>query len=88
MGDDNLALEVGDFDQYVTVEDPILGGLTQFSMSGWVKPGLNTANRVGLFGQNDTLEFGLINPTQIQMWSPSGGALDWGGEKHRILGEN
>ena len=30
-----------------------MGGLGEFTMSGWVKPGLITDNRVGLFGQND-----------------------------------
>jgi hypothetical protein len=46
-------------------------------MSGWVKfdtpqPG----NRIGLFGQNDAVEFGLINPTQLHHWTAVGGALD------------
>ena len=46
-------------------------------MSGWVKfETAQIANRVGWFGQNDAVEFGLINPAQLQHWTNVGGALN------------
>ena len=63
-------------DGYITVENRPLAGLSEFTVSGWVKPGLITDTRVGLFGQNDTVEFGLINPTTLQLWTPNGGSID------------
>ena len=58
------------------MENRPLAGLSEFTVSGWVKPGLITDTRVGLFGQNDTVEFGLINPTTLQLWTPNGGSID------------
>ena len=34
-----MAYQVGDTNQYVQVPDSILSGLSQFTMSGWIKPG-------------------------------------------------
>ena len=46
-------------------------------MSAWVYPGPRNADRIGLFGQNDAVEFGFINPNQIQMWTVSGQTLNY-----------
>ncbi|MEZ6116900.1 MAG: hypothetical protein R3C28_10060 [Pirellulaceae bacterium] len=54
-------------DGYVTIDSSILSGLGEFSLTGFVKPGFIENKRVGLFGQNDALEFGFISPTTIQM---------------------
>ncbi|MCA9199290.1 MAG: hypothetical protein KDA87_17210 [Planctomycetales bacterium] len=64
-------------DGYVTIDSSILSGLGEFSLTGFVKPGFIENNRVGLFGQNDALEFGFISPTTIQMWTPGGGAVNF-----------
>ena len=75
---DNKAISVEAPEEgFVRVDESILSGLTEFSMSGWVKPGFIEDNRVGLFGQNDAMEFGFINPTTIQMWTPQGGAANF-----------
>ena len=51
----------------------LLNGLREFTIVAWVKPGNITANRVGLVGQNDSPEFGFINPTTVMLWTPTAG---------------
>jgi hypothetical protein len=70
MGANNSAYEVGpDFPTYVGVDAKPLNNRTQFSMGGWVRYEELFDNRTGLFGQNDVIEFGFINPTTIQIWA-------------------
>lgn len=79
LGAGNLGFQVGeDFDEYMTVGEPIMSDLPEFTMSAWVNPGPRDGGRIGLFGQNDALEFGFINPNQIQMWTPSGQVTNYG----------
>jgi len=54
----------------------ILNNMPAFSMAGWVQIGTTTFNRTGLFGQNDAIEFGFINNTTVQIWTPGGGSLN------------
>ena len=75
MGTGNVALEVEEPDQYVQIEESVLNDLKQFTMSGWMKPGLLTTNRIGLFGQNDLIEFGFSDPTTLNIWTANGGAV-------------
>jgi hypothetical protein len=78
LGAGNTAFEVGnDLDEYVTIEESILSNLPQFTMSAWVNPEARTEDRIGLFGQNDAVEFGFIAANQIQMWTPSGQVLNY-----------
>jgi hypothetical protein len=78
LGAGNTAFEVGnDLDEYMSVEVPLLSDLAQFTMSGWVAPGPRTGDRIGLFGQNDAVEFGFIAPGQIQLWTPAGQVLNY-----------
>ncbi len=44
-------------------------------MVGLIKPDPLTANRLGLFGQNDVVEFGFISPTTLQVWTAGGGSV-------------
>ena len=46
-----------------------------FTMAGWIKPSVQTISRVGLFGQNDAVEFGFIDPNTLQVWTAGGGSL-------------
>lgn len=78
LGAGNLAFQIGeDIDEYMQVIDPIMSDLEQFTMSAWINPGPRDANRIGLMGQNDAIEFGFIAPNQIQMWTPSGQVLNY-----------
>ena len=44
-------------------------------MMGLIKP-VATSSRLGLFGQNDAIEFGFIDSTTLQVWTAGGGSLD------------
>ena len=57
----------------VNTNKKLLNGVREFTVVAWVKPGFITANRVGLIGQNDSPEFGFINPTGVMLWTPSAG---------------
>jgi hypothetical protein len=62
---------------FFVADASILNDRAAFSMTGWFfQPASQTADRIGLFGQNDSVEFGFINPTTIQLWTPMGGSLD------------
>ena len=76
----DFAIEFDGVDDSVTTAVSLLNGLAEFTMSGWVK--MDTAqpgNRTGFWGQNDAIEFGMINPTQIEYWSAQGGIMTAGG---------
>ncbi|MEX2188476.1 MAG: CotH kinase family protein, partial [Pirellulales bacterium] len=55
-----------------------MSNMAAFSLMGWIRPASFTATRVGLFGQNDALEFGFIDgaASTVQMWTPSGGSVN------------
>lgn len=72
----DYAIDFDGADDAVTTDAPLLSGLSNFTVAGWVKiPTIQAGNRVGLFGQNDVVEFGLITPTLIEFWTLGGGAL-------------
>lgn len=79
LGDTNLAFAVGfeGTDEYMTVPQSLLSGRSAFTMTGWVNPGPRDANRIGLFGQNDVIEFGFITPNLINLWNPIGQVADY-----------
>ena len=61
---------------YVGVNNNLLNNLGAFTIAGWIRP-VTTGNRIGLFGQNDCVEFGFINPTTLQCWTPgTGGSVN------------
>src|ERR1051325_8230552 len=61
---------------YVTVNSSILSGTPAFTVAGWIKGAATPGSRIGLFGQNDCVEFGFINSTTLECWTPGGGSLD------------
>ncbi len=72
----DLAINFDGVDDSVTTTVPLLNGLPAFTVAGWVKmPVQQPGNRTGLFGQNDLVEFGMINPSTIEFWTAGGGAL-------------
>ncbi len=76
-GPGDFALKFDGLDDSVTTGVSLFTGGDTFTMSGWIR--FETAqigDRIGLFGQNDAVEFGLINPTTLHHWSNVGGALD------------
>jgi hypothetical protein len=68
----NLA---GQFDGsmvYVNGPTGLMNNLTHFTMAGWIRRGADQADRTGLFGQNDIVEFGYINNNTLQLWTDDG----------------
>ena len=60
----------------MTTEAGLLNDLDALTLSFWVlMPEEQAGNRVGLIGQNDAVEYGMINPTTMQYWT-SVGAVD------------
>lgn len=54
-----------------------LNGKGAFTMSGWIRRGGAQANRTGLFGQNDLVEFGFIDDSTVEAWvSAAGNSID------------
>lgn len=79
----DFAIDFDGFDDSVTTGVPLLSGLPNFTMSGWVKmPYEQMDSRRGLFGQNDAVEFGVMRTGEegnwtyvIEYWTPNGGAI-------------
>ena len=57
----------------VNTNKKLLNGVREFTVVAWVKPGNITSNRIGVIGQNDSPEFGFINPTTVMLWTPTAG---------------
>lgn len=67
------ALEFNGTDSCVSTDKALLEKVSDFTITLWVKKGKMTANRIGLVGQNDTVEFGFIQPNTVQIWSEGAG---------------
>lgn len=64
---------------HVDLETTLLNNLSQFTLEGWIKidKSLITGDRTwGLFGQNDAIEFGIMNSTTLQLWTANGGSVN------------
>ena len=59
-------------DSVVTTGSVLLSNQSAFSMLGWFYQTANQSNvRVGLFGQDNAIEFGFIAGGTLQLWSDS-----------------
>ena len=72
----DFALQFDGIDDFVTSGARLLNLKDGFTMSGWVNFTVSQGNRTGLFGQNDLAEFGMINATQMQLWTPRAGPVN------------
>jgi hypothetical protein len=72
----DFALSFNGSSNSVTTGVALLNGLSELTMSGWVQFPSAQGNRTGLFGQNDIMEFGMINSTTLQQWNPASGAIN------------
>lgn len=75
-GEGDVAISFDGVDDSVTTEGAIMNDIDNFTMAGWVKFEEQGGNRIGFFGQNDAIEFGMINPNTMQHWSAAGGGFD------------
>jgi hypothetical protein len=69
---DNRSPQFDGLDDFVAGPDGLLNDRTTFTMAGWIRPTAAQAGRTGLWGQNDVIEFGFINSTTIELWTPVG----------------
>jgi hypothetical protein len=57
---------------YVNGPYELVNDLPAFTIGGWIFPTAAQNSRTGLFGQNDTMEFGFNSSSTIQIWTPVG----------------
>jgi hypothetical protein len=69
---DNLAAQFNGTSAYVTGPTGFLNSVSNFTMIGWIRRAVDQANRTGLFGQNDIVEFGYINNNTLEVWTDNG----------------
>jgi hypothetical protein len=70
--DTNTAVNLNGSNAYVASVSGLLNGLSQFSISGWLRREADQANRTGLWGQNDIVELGYIDNNTVQAWTDNG----------------
>ena len=68
-----MALEFDGKASCVSTEQKLLDSLEEFTIITWVQTGDVNANRIGLVGQNDSPEFGFIDPNSVNLWTPTSG---------------
>ncbi|MFT5406434.1 MAG: hypothetical protein ACI9DF_005295 [Verrucomicrobiales bacterium] len=72
----DFAIKFDGEDDSVTTEVSLLNDLPELTMSFWMRMEEEQLGaRIGLVGQNDAVEYGMINPGTMQWWSPAG-AID------------
>src|SRR2546426_2204608 len=69
---DNTAAQFDGLDDFVGGPGGLLDDRSSFTMAGWIRPTGPQGPRTGLFGQNDAVEFGFIDRTTLQLWTPVG----------------
>ena len=73
----NLSLSLDGADDYLDVAQPALNGLTQFSLSCWIKPADLTSGGIqGICGQNGLIALGLSGAAhELQVTTVSAGSF-------------
>jgi hypothetical protein len=66
---DNRAPYLDGIDDFVGGPAGLLNDRAGFTMAGWIRPATLDANRTGLWGQNDAVEFGFISSSTLQLWT-------------------
>ncbi len=86
---DNRAPYLDGIDDSVAGPTGLLNDRAGFTMAGWIRPATLEANRTGLWGQNDAVEFGFISSSTLQLWTYAGNVNVYyphpAGEWHHIL---
>jgi len=78
-GLENVPIEFKNADSdYIDLGATYLSNRSAFTVEGWIKfniADLAGTSRISLFGQNDVVEFGFINPTTIELYTAGGGSF-------------
>jgi hypothetical protein len=69
---DNTALQLDGTNGFVTTITSLLNDKPRFTVSGWIRRNGTQAERTGLFGQNDIVEFGYIHNDTLECWTDNG----------------
>jgi len=75
-GVSGTALEFDGAVNYVSTGKSLLNNLPAFTIACWLRGDLSAANRSGLIGQNDCVEYGVASGNTIQIWTAGGGAVN------------
>jgi len=75
-GVSGTALEFDGAVNYVSTGKSLLNDLPAFTIACWLKGDLSAANRSGLIGQNDCVEYGVVSGNTIQIWTAGGGSVN------------
>ncbi|HLN53748.1 MAG TPA: LamG-like jellyroll fold domain-containing protein, partial [Lentimicrobium sp.] len=65
--------------EYIDLQSGLLNNLNRFTLEGWIKINkseISGSRTWGLMGQNDAIEFGIMDNTTLQLWSSAGGTLN------------
>ena len=76
-GVDGSAIAFDGRNDYVSAQKSLLSDLEQFTIACWIKADTTSADRSGLVGQNDCVEYGFASPNTLQIWTPGGGSLNY-----------
>ena len=60
---------------FISTGPGLMNNLGAFTVAGWIRPIATPGARIGLFGQNDCIEFGFIGGTTMECWTPGGGSV-------------
>ena len=85
MGVDPGAVYLGATKAYLSVDQPVLSNLTQFTVSGWIHSRPLESDQVDLWGQDGVVEFSFSQPNRLELWTARGGSLTWDFEPDQVL---
>jgi len=68
------AIVLDGVDDYAGTTESLLSGRPAFTLAGWVSPLNPRGSRIGLFGQNDAIEFGF-DGGNVSIWTAGGGGV-------------
>src|SRR6266498_919228 len=71
-GNPDTAAEFNGTSSSVVTVPGLMNDRHVFTLCGWMRRAADQANRTGLWGQNDAVEFGYINNNTIQAWTDNG----------------
>jgi hypothetical protein len=67
------ALDFDGRDDFIQTGQSLLSGRSAFTIAGWVQTPLATGSKIGFWGQNNCIEFGL--DTTVRCWTAGGGSV-------------
>jgi len=67
FGNASSAYSFDGANDYIGTGRSLLNNLGAFSLSGWIKP-FRGGDQVGFWGQNDAIEFGFLNQTDVHLF--------------------